>query len=184
MSDKKAFGDFKIQQDGKGIMISWDSYINAESYDIYRAESRFMNYKKIGTSKNTSFKDENPNQDKYSNFYKISVSGSNELSNPISLEIDIFGENMYIFSPTDDIEQIYNTVNDIYKIQGAVNGSGEATTGQQFGSGRYCFAFKTGDYSKMKADNFDMSYYMQIIGHGKIPTDVKLKCSCSSSFAK
>ena len=175
LSDKKSFGDFKIQQDGKGIMISWNSYINAESYDIYRAESRFMNYKKIGTSKNTSFKDENPNQNKYSNFYKISVSGSNELSNPISLEIDIFGENMYIFSPTDDIEQIYNTVNDIYKIQGAVNGSGEATTGQQFGSGRYCFAFKTGDYSKMKADNFDMSYYMQIIGLGKIPTDVKLK---------
>ena len=27
----------------------------------------------------------------------------------------------------------------------------------------------------MKADNFDMSYYMQIIGLGKVPTDVKIK---------
>lgn len=100
---------------------------------------------------------------------------SNELSDPISLEIDMFGENMHIFSPEDDKEEIYNTINEIYKIQAAVDGEGNATIGQQFGSGRYTFAFKTGDYSTMKADNYDMSYYMQIIGLGKVPTDVKLK---------
>ena len=172
---KKAFGDFEIQKEGKGIMLSWNSYVNAESFDIYRSDSRYKDYKKIGTSKDTSFIDENPNKDKYSNFYKIAAAGSNELSGPLSLEIDMFGENMHIFSPSDDIEHIYNTVNDVYKIQGAVNGNGDATTGQQFGSGRHTFAFKTGDYTKMKADNFDMSYYMQIIGLGKVPTDVKLK---------
>ena len=172
---KQQFGDFEIQKNGKNLTISWNSYVNATSYDVYRAESRYTEYKKIGTVKDTSFTDENASEDKYSNFYKIAISGSNELSQAVSLEIDMFGENMHIFSPSDDIEQIYNTINDIYKIQGAVDGEGNATIGQQFGSGRYSFAFKTGNYSNMKADNFDMSYYMQIIGLGKVPTDVKIK---------
>ena len=136
---KQQFGDFEIQKNGKNLTISWNSYVNATSYDVYRAESRYTEYKKIGTVKDTSFTDENANEDKYSNFYKIAISGSNELSQAVSLEIDMFGENMHIFSPSDDIEQIYNTINDIYKIQGAVDGEGNATIGQQFGSGRYSF---------------------------------------------
>ena len=172
---KQQFGDFEIQKEGKGLTLSWNSYVNASSFDIYHANSRYSEYKKIGTVKDTSFTDENANADKYANFYKIAAAGSNELSAAVSLEIDMFGENMHIFSPSDDREQIYNTINDIYKKQGAVDGEGNATTGQQFGSGRYTLAFKTGDYSTMKADNYDMSYYMQIIGLGKVPTDVKIK---------
>ena len=30
---------------------------------------------------------------------------------------DMFGENMHIFSPSDDREQIYNTINDIESTQ-------------------------------------------------------------------
>ena len=172
---KEQFGEFGIQKEGKSLTISWNSYINAQSFDVYRAESRYSEYKKIGTVKDTSFKDDTPNSDKYKNFYKIAAAGSKELSQAVSLETDMFGDNMFIFSPSDNIEEIYNTVNTIYKKQGAVNGEGEATTGQQFGSGRYTLAFKTGNYSTMKADNFDMSYYMQIIGLGKVPSDVKLK---------
>ena len=174
-NSRKQFGDFEIKEEGKGLTISWNSYANARSYDIYRADSRYMTYTKIGTSADTLFKDEKINSNKYANYYKIAAEGSKELSDPISLEIDMFGENMHIFSPDDDRETIYNTINEVYKKQGAVDGSGNPTTGQQFGSGRYTFAFKTGDYSKMKADNYDMSYYMQIIGLGKVPTDVKLK---------
>ena len=175
LAAKQQFGDFEIKQEGKSLTLNWNSYVNATSFDIYRADSRYMDYKKIGTVKETSFRDDTANANKYANFYKIAVAGSKELSDAVSLEIDMFGENMHIFSPSDNIETIYNTINTIYKKQGAVNGEGEATTGQQFGSGRYTFAFKTGDYSTMKADNFDMSYYMQIIGLGKVPTDVKLK---------
>ena len=175
LTSKKLFGDFEIKEEGKSLIISWNSYTNASNYDIYRADSRYTNYKKIGKSNETSFKDENINSNKYANYYKIAVEGSNELSDPISLEIDMFGENMHIFSPEDDKEEIFKTINEIYKIQAAVDEEGNATIGQQFGSGRYTFAFKTGDYSTMKADNYDMSYYMQIIGLGKVPTDVKLK---------
>ncbi len=54
---------------------------------------------------------------------------SNELCDPISLEIDMFGENMHIFSPEDDKEEIYNTINEIYKIQAALYEEGNATIG-------------------------------------------------------
>ena len=172
---RKPVGDLVITEDGKGLIIGWNSYVNAAKFDIYRAKSRYTAYTKIGTSNGPSFKDEKINGNKYENYYKIAVADSDELSDPISLEIEMFGENMYIFSPDDNREKIYNTINDIYKIQGAVDEDGNATTGQQFGSGRYTFAFKPGDYSTMKADNYDMSYYMQIIGLGKVPTDVKLK---------
>lgn len=173
--DLKLSTNLSIKLDGNSLVVTWSPFDNASSYDVYKSESRYGSYAKISTVNGTTYKDDNINSDKYANYYKIAAAGSNELSNPISLEIEMFGLDMYVFSSKDDIEQIYNAVNDIYKIQGAVDSEGNATNAQQFGSGRYTFAFKPGDYSKMKADHFDMSYYMQIIGLGKVPTDVKLK---------
>ena len=172
---KPLIGNLKIQNERKTQAISWTSYVNVENYDIYHAESRYGKYTKIGTVNEPSFTYELKTKNKYANYYKVAISGSNQLSDPISLEIDLFGDNVHIFSPNDDREEIYNVVNDIYKVQAAVDESGNPTPGQQFGSGRHTLAFKTGDYSTMNADNYDISYYMQIIGLGKKPTDVKLK---------
>ena len=172
---KPLIGDLKIKHEDKTQTITWNSYINAESYDVYHAKSCYGKYTKIGEVKDTSFTYELKSKNKYANYYKIAISGSNILSDPISIEIDLFGENVHIFSPDDDREEIYNKVNDIFKVQGAVDESGNPSAGQQFGTGRHTLAFKTGDYSTMNADNYDISYYTQIIGLGKKPTDVKLK---------
>ena len=163
------------QEDNNNITLNWNSIVNDTIFDIYRADSIFGKYTKIATVNDTSFTDENPNPNKYANYYKVVETGGNLFSKPISIEIDLFGENVHIFAPTDDREQIYNKINEIYKVQAAVDESGNPTPGQQFGSGRHTFAFKTGDYSTMNADNYDISYYMQIIGLGKLPSDVKLK---------
>ena len=172
---KPLIGNLKIQHEDQTQTISWDSYVNAESYDVYHAESCYGKYTKIGTVNDTSFTYELKTKNKYANYYKVAIAGSELLSDPISIEIDLFGDNVHIFSPNDDREQIYNEVNDIFRVQAAVDDSGNPTPGQQFGSGRHAFAFKTGDYSTMNADNYDISYYTQIIGLGKKPTDVKLK---------
>lgn len=172
---KPLLGDLKFQHEGKTQTISWTSYVNAKSYDVYHAESCYGEYTKIATVDDTTFTYELKTTNKYANYYKVAIAGSDQLSDPISAEIDLFGENVHIFAPSDDREQIYNKINEIYKIQAAVDASGNPTTGQQFGNGRHTFAFKTGDYSTMNADNYDISYYMQIIGLGKIPSDVKLK---------
>ena len=168
-------GDLKIKQEQKNLTISWNSYTNAKTFDVYRADSVFGKYTKIATVNGTSFTNEMKSSNKYANYYKVAIAGSKQLSDPISIEIDLFGDNVHIFAPTDDREQIYNKINEIYKYQAAVDGSGNPTPGQQFGTGRHTFAFKTGDYSTMNADNYDISYYMQIIGLGKLPSDVKLK---------
>ena len=167
--------DLSISHEGDNLTINWKSSTNSKSFDIYRADSIYGQYKKIATVNNTSFTNKISSKSKYANYYKVAVKDSNNLSDPISIEIDLFGENVHIFSPTDDREQIYNKINEIYKYQAAVDDQGQPTTGQQFGSGRHTFAFKTGDYSTMTADNYDISYYMQIIGLGKLPSDVKIK---------
>lgn len=171
----KPIHDLNIVNEGSSLTIDWQSSTNAESFDVYRADSIFGEYTKVGTVNDTSFTTQINPKNKYANYFKVAVAGSNQLSDPISIEIDLFGDNVHIFAPTDDREQIYNKINEIYKIQAAVDGQGQPTPGQQFGSGRHTFAFKTGDYSTMNADNYDISYYMQVIGLGKLPTDVKIK---------
>jgi fibronectin type 3 domain-containing protein len=131
--DLKLANNLSIKLDGNSLVVSWSPFDNAGSYDVYKAESRFGNYAKISTVNGTSYKDNNINSDKYANYYKIAEAGSRELSSPISLEIEMFGLDMYVFSSKDDIEQIYNAVNDVYKIQGAVDSEGNATNAQQFG---------------------------------------------------
>ena len=135
---------------------------------IYRAKSRYGNYEKVDTVEGLSWTDQNTNEDKYENYYKVAVEGSSDLSKPISLEIEMFGEDMFVFSQ-DDVEQIYDVVNNVYLQQASVDESGNTGTGQQFGDNRYVFAFKTGDYTGMEATQYNMSYYTQILGLGKLP---------------
>ncbi|MBR1929893.1 MAG: discoidin domain-containing protein [Lachnospiraceae bacterium] len=174
-SGKGSANEGQIRLTEQGLEIGWDAIENASEYDVYHSASRYGTYTKLATVKGTTYTDTAVGGDKYAHYYKVAKAGSGELSAPISLEISMFGEDMYIFSPNDDVEQVYQAVNDIYLIQGSVDGNGDAHEGQQFGSGRYTFAFKTGDYTGMQADQFDISYYMQLIGLGKVPTDVKLK---------
>lgn len=164
----------RVTKTDAGFEVQWDAYDNADGYDVYRAESRFGTYSKIATINGLSYTDTAPNADKYANYYKVAVAGKSELSKPASLEIEMFGEDMYVFSPKDDIEQVYQAVNHAYLIQGDVS-NGTPGPGQQFGNGRYAFAFKTGDYSSMAEDTFNVSYYMHLLGLGKVPTDVTIK---------
>lgn len=167
--------NLRLEQTDNGLSIKWDRFENAKRYDVYRAESRYGDYKKVDTVSGLTWTDVNTNGDKYENYYKVAEEGSSQLSEPISLEMEMFGEDMYVFSPKDDVEQVYNAINDVYRIQGDVDENGNTGSGQQFGSGRYAFAFKTGDYSNMKADQYNISYYMQVLGLGKVPTDVTIK---------
>ena len=118
--NSEAPDNLAVKETEKGMVLSWDSFYNAAGYDVYRAKSRYGDYTKLTSVNRLTYTDENPNADKYANYYKVAAAGSDKMSEPISLEIEMFGEDMYVFSPEDDIEQVYNAVNDVYKIQGAV----------------------------------------------------------------
>jgi hypothetical protein len=77
-------------------------------------------------------------------------------------DADIFGPNVYVFSPTDDMSKIRTTINTIH----------DQMLHDEFSSKRYAFYFKPGDYTQ--AGLFNIAYYTHIGGLGKIPTDVRL----------
>ena len=83
------------------VKLNWAAAASAEGYEIYRADSRFSEYKKIAEVGNiTTYTDTNPNESKYENYYKIKAVNSvdsSDFSKANSLEIEMFGENMYIF---------------------------------------------------------------------------------------
>lgn len=164
-----------IKYESGKMMINWDAAEGVASYDVYRAKSRYSKYTKIAEVSAASYTDLKPDDDKYENYYKVVPKGEKtDGAAAVSLETEMFGENMYVFSPEDDMKQVYDTINNVYLIQGGVDG-GVASNREQFGSGRYAFAFKTGDYSNMEKGYFDMSYYMQFLGLGKTPYDVTIK---------
>src|SRR5690554_6048441 len=101
------------------------------------------------------------------NFYFILLlsvsllSCSNVKSETIS-DADLFGPNVYIFSPTDDMTTIRTTINNIH----------DQMLHDEFSSKRYAFYFKPGDYTQ--AGLFNIAYYTHIGGLGKLPNDVRL----------
>ena len=74
----------------------------------------------------------------------------------------LFGEGVFVFSPEDSAAEIDRVVEGVFKKQHH----------RQFGEDRYAFLFLPGDYTKTKAIN--IGYYTQLLGLGRLPTDVKL----------
>lgn len=152
--------------EGSNIYLSWASEPTATSYLIYRTPSRFGSYQLIGNSDTASFTDTAPNPDKYANYYKIvasNINGNSNFSEPISLELKLFGENMIFFAPTDDIAGIDAEVARVYQIQ----------KDAQFGLDRYALLFKPGDYTGTAM--MQIGFYTQIAGLGKTPLETKIK---------
>ena len=155
----------KLEEKNGKLVLTWDASRGKTGYRIYRAESRFAEYKEIATTTSETYTDAKPNSSKYSNYYKVQAYNSqdaSELSEPTSLELEMFGSNMYVFNETDDPEKIHEVTESIFQKQHY----------NQFGSSRYALAYKPGDYTDTGILN--MGYYTQTIGLGKTPYDVSL----------
>lgn len=74
----------------------------------------------------------------------------------------VLGENVYVFSEKDKIEDIQNKVDEVYKTQET----------NQFGDERYALLFKPGTYDKSLTVN--VGFYTQISGLGISPTDTNI----------
>lgn len=75
---------------------------------------------------------------------------------------ELFGKNIYVFSPEDDPQKINDLIDNIYKKQES----------NQFGSDRYAFFFLPGKYS----DNIILKdgFYTEFCGLGQKPTDTSV----------
>jgi hypothetical protein len=71
-----------------------------------------------------------------------------------------FGENVFIFDPSMNMEEIQRLIDTIYKYQSA--------KGSEFNQNRFALLFKPGHYRL----DIKAGYYMHIIGLGESPEDV------------
>lgn len=81
---------------------------------------------------------------------------------------DIFGDNVYIFSPEDDMSKVQETLDKLYEKQETA----------QFDDARYAIYFMPGSYEVSTSAGF----YTQIAGLGMLPTDTKI--SAINTYAR
>lgn len=137
------------------------SFSDEGEYTIKRAKGRFGTYETIGTSAGTSFTDTNVEGNPYDYYYKISDSQGTQLF-MTSLEIELFGPNLYIYCPSDDKAALSKEINDIHDYMFR----------REFGENRYAFYFKPGNYKN--TEYLNIAYYTHIGGLGKTPYEVEM----------
>lgn len=77
-------------------------------------------------------------------------------------DASVLGENVHVFSPSDNVEEVQKTVSDIYKMQET----------NQFGDERHAILFMPGEYDSSLEVN--VGYYTQVAGLGIAPTDTNI----------
>lgn len=172
-------GNLKIKDIGSNqVEITWNASITPNVvYDVYAAPSAYGEYVKISegditaltyTAAYTTGADGTKWQ-----YYKVAardtstdVSSDLDTDDFVSLEKELFGENVIIFAETDDTAKIDKIIADIFALQN------DYTQDAQFNENRYAIYFKPGDYTDTK--NIQVGFYTQIAGLGKTPYDVKL----------
>lgn len=161
------------------ISISWSEFGTSGPYVISRGGSRLASdYTVVGSTSKLSFTDNKPNANKYENYYKIT---RNDQSIIISLENQLFGDNIYIYDRKYETPQASRTeINSHFGSIGLGGSNGEFTTKRQ------AYYFKpnvegqtydvggSGSASSPEANAIELGFYSHIGGLGKKPSDVKL----------
>lgn len=146
-------------QDGNDT-ISWEEITGAQSYNIYEASSRFGTYEKISSVTTNSYEVNSENK-----YYKVAAvidDIEKEQSNPVSEELEMFGDNVIFYAPEDDAAEIQNEVDNIFSAQEEA----------QFDENRYALMFKKGTYSDDLKVN--VGFYTQVAGISALPTDTQI----------
>jgi len=161
------------------IILSWSEFGSSGNYIITRGGSRLASeFVVVGSTSKLTFTDNKPNKIKYENYYKIT---RNDITIIISLENQIFGDNMYFYDRKHEkAETAKNDINAQFSSIGLGGANGEWTTKRQ------AYYFKpnvngqtydvggSGSASSAEANSIELGFYSHIGGLGKVPSDVKL----------
>jgi len=151
-----------IQLNGNSIVLDYND-LNATEFSVYRSKGRFAEWELVGKTTDKTITDSNLNGlSPYTYYYHIQDENNNTLAN-LALDTELWGENVHIYSPDDNMEGVKSEFNGIH----------DAMKSQQFGTGRNQMFFKPGDYRGVN-ETLNVPYYMSVSGLGKLPTEVKL----------
>lgn len=154
---------------GNTATVSWNKYPGATYYSVAKASSRCGEYKTVKAVPADSTKYV---ADDINAYYKITAytSSGAAVIGVYSQETELFGENVYIYSPADDPEKIKEELDAFYdKTDGTKEGAQGRARGE-FTEDRLAAFFKSGDYDI----NINMGYYTALAGLGASPDDVTI----------
>lgn len=148
-----------ISESNGHALLTWEEQPNAATYDIYRADGKYSTFEKLDECAGNTYTDTKSGT-KYG-YYKIVAKNEDseaEASEIISLEEELFGDSVYIFSPSDDKEKINEIVGNIAAEQ----------MEDEFSENRYAIMFKEGQYD---INQVRVGFYTQVLGLGATPYD-------------
>ncbi len=146
--------------------ITWDAVEGSTGYIIQKSRSRYSGYADVDfVEKGTQYVSE----DIY-DYFRIAAVGADgnvtDYLGPYSYDLQTFGENTYIYSPTDKIEDIQADLDGFYK---KTDGTVENKRARgEFSDDRFSAFFKAGEYDL----DINLGYYMTVSGLGASPDDV------------
>lgn len=152
---------------GDTATVSWDKKSGASGYTVEKSPSRYGEYEFVEylPSSATEFETND-----ISSYYKISAmmdGGSSVEVGTYSYETELFGENTYVYAPTDDMQKIQEDFDAFYEM--TYDQSNGVARGE-FREDRFAALFKAGEYEI----SADVGYYTALYGLGNVPDDVVL----------
>lgn len=178
-SEEKIEGKIVYNKQQHKVTLSWPAFGTSGDYVVTRGGSRLAtDFVKVGSTSKLTFIDKKPNANKYENYYKVSRNG---MTVTISLEHQIFGDNMYFYDRKyEKAETARNDINSQFDKIGLGGENGEWTTKRQAYyfkpnvKGQTYDAGGSGSASSSEANSILLGFYSHIGGLGKVPSDVKL----------
>ena len=134
---------------------------NGESYTLTRSIGRHGEEANVTTFDTNTEITDTPEGNLYDYYYHVRNANGEQVE-LLGLELDLFGENMYIYRPTDSMSVISTEL----------NGIAENMWYDQFSMKRYAFYFHPGDYTE--AGQLKTAYYLSFGGLGTLPYDVEI----------
>ncbi|WP_084124107.1 discoidin domain-containing protein [Demequina sp. NBRC 110054] len=146
------------------LALDWTAIEGASAYEVYRSTGLYSDYSLIGTVAATEYVDAVDDADRYSFYYEVvAVSDTNESlepSEPVSLESELFGDTMHIFSETDATEEVDAVI--------AEAADELVPFESELSEERVAFAFKPGEYDTA---DIEVGYYTSVYGLGETPME-------------
>ena len=148
-----------------GVKLTLTKVKGAQEYVIYHSPSRYGRYEQVSRQKGRTYEHE----DAYGYFRVDAVAEGQVIhSELLSYETETFGENMYIYAPTDDLASVEEDFAAAYERTG------------QFSSARFAAFFKAGSYDGLQCT---LRYYMTIGDWEKRPKTLPwTDCACPRNF--
>lgn len=145
---------------------------NAKGYNVYCKSSKYSeDYTLLNDKPVKENRISIPADYAYYMVSSVNKKNESEKSSAVSYENILFGNNTYIYSPSDDPVRVNEELAKIYKLQEA----------NQFGKYRYSIMFKPGIYSdEIKTE---IGFYMDVSGLGMSPEDTVLdNLNCKATW--